>query len=219
MIQTDYEQGSAEWFEQRIGSATASRFKDILSTPTMAAYRNYAAEVVVERLTGKRLDRFKSSAMEYGTETEELARTAYMLKTGNVVNEVGFIKHETMLAGASPDGLIGEDGGIEIKCPNVATHIDTLKAGRMPAHHMGQVQGGMWITSRSWWDFVSFCPELNESAQIFIERIYRDDTYIHNLSKKVDEFLSSVEADTEFIRNYDNSAATKTTAVTADLFN
>jgi putative phage-type endonuclease len=203
---TQIEQRSEAWFEIRLGKATASRFKDILSTlksgTESAGRKNYRAQLVVERLTGAQAERFKSAAMEWGTETEELARTMYLLKTGNLADEVGFIQHNSLEAGASPDGLVGEDGTIEIKCYNTANHIQALRDDAMPKEHMAQVQGQLWMTGRKWCDFISFEPTLPANAQIFIRRIYRDDTYISNLEIEVAKFLEEVDSDVEFIKHY-----------------
>lgn len=204
-VSVSIEQGTDEWFDIRLGKATASRFKDILSTiksGESAARRNYRAELVVERLTGKPLDRFKTSAMEWGTDTEDLARMTYMLTTGNKVEETGFWEHPALEAGASPDGLVGEDGLLEIKCKNLANHIETLRNGKMPKEHEAQVQGQMLMTNRKWCDFVSFAPELFENAQIMIVRIYRDDSYIKELEDQLEMFLKEVDTEVKFVRNY-----------------
>jgi predicted phage-related endonuclease len=205
-VTTKYvEQGTDEWFDARLGLATASRFKDVLATiknGESAARRNYRAELVVERLTGKPLDRFKTAAMEWGNDTEDLARMTYMLITGNKVKETGFWKHPVLEAGASPDGLVGKDGLIEIKCKNLANHIEVLRIGRMPKEHEAQVQGQMLMTNRKWCDFVSFAPELPENAQTLIVRVERDNNYIANLLSELETFLNEVEDEVNFIKNY-----------------
>lgn len=199
-------QRSDEWFTQRLGKVTASRFKDVLaklkSGDEAATRRNYRAQLVIERLTGQQAERFTSAAIEWGQDTESLARLAYTLATKNLVEEVGFVQHATLAAGASPDGLIGLDGCLEIKCRLTANHIETLKLGHMPPEHMAQVQGQMWMTGRKWCDFVSFDPTLPENAQLFIERIDRDDEYIANLEVEVALFLDEADADTEFLKTY-----------------
>lgn len=188
-------QGTEEWLAERVGFATASRFKDIMATiktGEAAARRNYRAQLVVERLTGKQQDSFQNDAMRHGTETEPDARIAYEATTGKLVGEVGFIKHNIISAGCSPDGLIGEDGGLEIKCPyQTAIHIETLLTG-MPSEHIAQIQGAMWITGRKWWDFVSFDPRLPEHLQLRIERIERDASFIAKLESQVEIFLREV---------------------------
>lgn len=189
-------QGSQEWLAARAGKATASRFKDVLATiksGEAADRRNYRAQLVVERLTGQPASSFQNEAMRWGTENEPFARIAYEAQTGVIVIEHGFIDHPALVAGVSPDGLIGEDGGIEIKCPfQSAVHIETLQAG-MPSGHMAQVQGAMWITDRKWWDFVSYDPRMPESLQLYVERIQRDDKFIEKLEKEVTAFLAEVD--------------------------
>ncbi len=203
-------QRTDEWYEARLGKATASRFKDIMAKTQAgvpaAGRRNYAAQLLVERLTGQQAERFKTSSMDWGTDTEELARTTYLLRTGNTVDEVGFIEHSFLMAGASPDGLIGDDGTIEIKCYNTANHIAALRTGTMPKEHIPQVQGQLWITGRQWCDFVSFEPTLPANAQLFIQRVRRDDEYIEKLEVEVALFLDDVDADIEFIKNYKQEA-------------
>lgn len=200
------EQGSEEWLAARLPLITASRFVDVLAKNkgnTEAAMRkNYRAEIVVARMTGKEPERFKSSAMAWGNDTEELAATTYMLKTGNVVNTAGIFIHNKMPFGDSPDRLVGDDGTVEIKCLNTANHIEVLKAGKMPAKHMPQVQGHIWLTDRKWCDFVSFDPDMPPAAQIFIERIERDDEYIAMLEEELTQFNKECEDDIAFLNSY-----------------
>lgn len=200
-------QQTDEWFIKRLGKPTASRYSDILArtkTGYSASRKNYLSELVIENLTGERKD-FSNASMEWGVETEELARLRYELKTGQQVEQTGFWEHETLLTGASPDGLVGEDGLIEIKCPNTATHIETLKRKEIPAQYMAQVQGQMWITRRKWCDFVSFDPRLPKNAQLFIKRVPRDDEYIKALEYEVRGFLMELESHLEFVRGYDSN--------------
>jgi putative phage-type endonuclease len=198
VINTGIDQRTDEWYAARLGKATASRFKDIITKTKSGSYgagrKNYRAELLVERLTGRSSERFTSAAMDWGTTTEELARTRYELRTRNFVEEVGFLQHDELLAGASPDGLVGEDGQIEIKCYNTANHIEALRSGQMPPEHMAQVQGQLWITGRKWCDFISFDPELPAQATIFIQRIPRDDTYIAMLETEIRSFLTELAA-------------------------
>lgn len=194
------QQGSEAWFAARCGKATASQFKAILATiksGEAAERRNYRASLIVERLTGKADVGFTNEAMRWGTEQEPFARIAYMAKTGLIVDEAGFLLHPELDAGASPDGLIGEAGGLEIKCPNKATHLATLLAQAMPPEHLPQVQGAMWITGRKWWDFVSYHPDFPEHLQLFVQRIERDGTYIRTLEDKVRAFLAEVDSEVE----------------------
>lgn len=196
------EQRSPEWFAERLGLATASNFRKILAkikTGEAADRRNYRAQLVIERLTGKPSESYSNSAMQWGNEQEPFARIAYMAQTGNVVYEVGFLKHAVLLAGASPDGLIGSNGLIEIKCPVSATHIETLKGHEMPAEHMPQVQGQLWVTGREWCDFVSYDPRMPEKLQLFIQRVPRQEKYIEELEKEVEAFLNEVAAEVEVL--------------------
>ena len=168
------EQGTAEWHAARCGKVTASRIADVIAktkSGPSASRGNYMAELVCERLTGVPQDSYKSPAMEWGTNNEPLARLAYESAGGVLVTEVGFVSHPTIIdAGASPDGLVGDDGLLEIKCPNTATHIDTLLSGKVPERYNTQMQWQMACTNRQWCDYVSFDPRLPESMQLFITR-------------------------------------------------
>lgn len=200
------EQRSEAWFQARLGKATASRFHDIMATgragQPLSGWKNYKAELVIERLTGKALDNFQSKEMLWGIDTEPLARLFYTLNTGNTVEETGFFEHATLAAGASPDGLIGELGGLEIKCPNPATHIETLHTKQVPRQYVAQVQGSMWITGRKWWDFVSFDPRMPEKAKYIMIKVNRDEEYIKTLEENVRLFLKAVDEEVEFVNNY-----------------
>jgi hypothetical protein len=194
-VSIELAQGSPEWFVARCGYCTASRFADVLATirsGEAATRRNYRAEVVCERLTGVPAEHFQSAEMRFGTEQEPYARIAYESTTGNMVSQCGFLKHPQLAAGASPDGLIGSDGGLEIKVPNTATHLDALLKG-MDRGHLPQIQGGLWITGRRWWDFVSYDPRMPERFQLYVQRVERDQAYIDNLEREVRKFLAEVE--------------------------
>jgi putative phage-type endonuclease len=200
------EQGSVEWLQARLGKATASRFNDIMAKGRngneLAGYKNYRAELVTERLTESMAEFYKNSAMEWGTDTEPLARLRYELRTGNEVEECGFYTHASIEAGASPDGLIGDDGLLEIKCPNTATHIETLRKQVVPKQYYWQVMGQMWITGRKWCDFVSFDPRLTDNACYFQTRLDRDEEAIKLLETEVRKFLETVDQEVTFIKNY-----------------
>ena len=190
-------QGSPEWFAQRIGKVTASRVSDIIAktkTGVSASRANYLAQLVAERLTGQAADTFKSGAMQHGTETEPQARMAYEAETGLMVTEVAMIQHGTIeMAGASPDGLVGEDGLVEIKCPNTSTHIATLMADKAPSQYIPQMQWQMACTGRAWCDFVSFDPRMPEDMQLFIKRVPRDNALIAEYEAEVVKFLADVQ--------------------------
>lgn len=203
--QVQAEQRTPEWYAARLGRATASRFTDVMATirsGEAAQRRNYRAELLVERLTGQANDMYTSPAMQWGTDNEPLARLQYELETGNEVVETGFWQHDTLMAGASPDGLISETGLIEIKCPNTATHIETLKKREVPKQYVAQVQGQMWITGRTWCDFVSFDPRLPENTQLIIVRVERDEKYIKELADQVELFLQEVDNEIKFLESY-----------------
>ncbi len=192
-------QGSGAWLYERCGYVTASRFKDVLDftkTGKPGAKRTaYLWEVVIERLTGQPADHYSNAAMEWGTEQEAHSRMTFEAATGQMVEEVGFLKHPTLpLCGGSPDGLIGDDGGWESKSPfNSAIHLATMLDG-MPTDHMPQVQGLMWITGRKWWEFTSYDPRLPKGLQMLCVRIERDDEYIQNLEQEIIKFQAEVAA-------------------------
>jgi len=203
--QVKADQRSTEWFAARLGRATGSRFNDIMARTRSgysASHKNYAAELVVERLTGAKEDNYTSAPMQWGIDNEPVASLQYMLESGNDVTETGFWIHDDIMAGASPDGLIGEDGLLEIKCPNTATHLDTLIKKSLPRQYQAQVQGQMWITGRKWCDFVSFDPRLTGNAQMFTIRVERDEIYIAELQEEVELFLEEVADLVEFVKTY-----------------
>lgn len=190
------EQRSIEWHEIRLGKVTASRVADVVAqtkTGWGASRANYAAELVAERLTGKAADRFSSAAMQWGTDTEPQARSAYSFFCDQAVLEVGFVEHPTItMAGASPDGLVGDDGLVEIKCPNTATHIATLLGSPIDDKYNKQMQWQMACTGRKWCDFASFDPRLPVEMQLHVTRVARDDEFIADLEAKVKDFLSEI---------------------------
>jgi putative phage-type endonuclease len=191
------EQGSPEWFAQRLGKVTASRVADVIAktkTGYSTSRDNYMAQLVCERMTGTVAESFTNSAMQWGTETEPLARAAYEAHADVLVDEVAMITHPTIeAAGASPDGLVGDDGLLEIKCPNTATHIDTLLTQTVPGKYITQMQWQMACTGRQWTDFASFDPRLPTELQLFVKRVPRDDAYIQMLEKEVVQFLTELD--------------------------
>lgn len=204
MIHFDHPQGSQEWLASRCGVASASRFAAIMATiktGEAAERRNYRTDLVVERLTGKPLETFTTNAMKQGIEREPLARVAYETRTGNMVEQVGFCRHDVLLAGASPDGLIDEEGGLEIKCPERSAHLRYLQQDMEPPEYTWQIQGGMWITGRQWWDFVSYNPDFPQHLQLIVRRIKRNDEAIKRLAAEVVKFLAEVDAEVERVSN------------------
>jgi len=192
----DVIQGSPEWHELRRGKVTASRVADIVArtkTGPSALRSNYMAELIAERLSGTPAESFVSAAMQWGTDMEPQARAAYEFRTDAQVTQVGFVLHPNIdQAGASPDGLVNEDGLIEIKCPNTATHLETLLGQAVPAKYETQMQFQMACTGRQWCDFVSYDPRMPESMRLFIKRVKRDDKRIKELEIEIAGFLLEV---------------------------
>lgn len=199
------EQRTEEWIQARLGKVTASRVADVMARTKSgysASRKNYMAELVCERLTGTPSEHFESAAMKWGTDNEPLARSAYEARTGELVEEVGFIGHPTIKNfGASPDGLVGTDGGIEIKCPNTATHIDTLLGGKIEQKYVYQMQTAMACTGRKWWDFVSFDPRLPENLSYKCIRFYRDTEMVQSIENEVIRFLAELDEMVEKLKN------------------
>jgi putative phage-type endonuclease len=191
-------QGSPEWMAERCGRVTASRVADVIAKTKggwAAARANYMAELVAERLTGVKAEGYVNAAMQHGTDTEPQARGAYGFYADVEVVQVGFIAHPTIpMTGASPDGLVGDDGLVEIKCPNTATHIETLLGASVPSRYITQMQWQMACTGRKWCDFFSFDPRLPESMRSFTRRVERDDVMIGSLERAVEDFLSELDA-------------------------
>ena len=192
------EQGTPEWFAARLGNVTASRVADVIAKTKSgysASRENYMAQLICERMTGTVAESYTNAAMAWGTETEPLARAAYESLTDVLVDEVGYIAHPTIeRAGASPDGLIGLFGLLEIKCPNTATHIDTLISEQVPTKYITQMQWQMSCTGRTWADFVSFDPRLPSGLQMFVKRVEFDAEYVAMLKEEVIKFLAELDA-------------------------
>ena len=190
-------QGSEAWFAARLGKVTASRIADVVAkvkSGEAATRATYRAELVAERLTGKRVESFTNAAMKWGTECEPLARSAYEAETGRIVTEVGMIDHPRIaMSGASPDGLVDSDGILEIKCPETKAHISTILSGCIPSQYVPQVQWQMACTGRLWCDFVSFDPRMPSDMQLFIVSVDRDDEAIALYEQEVVKFLAEVD--------------------------
>ncbi len=203
----EIEQGSPEWFLSRTGKFTGSKFADVLARKKQSkddiasgkkpeklkAYYDCVWQVVVERLTGITPDEIGAAALRWGKDVEPYAREAYELETGVLVEQTGFIIHpEYAFAGCSPDGLIGSDGALEIKCPkDPAIHLQRFISG-IEKDHLPQVQGGLWVTGRKWWDFVSYDPRMPRKHRFFLVRVERDETFISNLESAVLEAEAAV---------------------------
>ena len=192
-------QGSQDWFEARAGKVTASRVSDVVAK-TKAGYSasrdNYLTELAIQRF-GVKDEGFTSQAMEWGTEQEPFARMMYEATKGEIVEEVGFVEHHSIkMAGASPDGLIGDLGLIEIKCPNTKTHFEYLLAGNPPSKYIPQMAWQMACTGRDWCDFVSFDPRIKGSKRVFIGRYVQTEEYLSEVREAAIQFLH--EADSMF---------------------
>lgn len=185
------EQRSAEWFAQRAGKFTGSRFVDVLARnkrtgEPLKAYHDLIWQVVVERMTRQPVEGASGYALQWGQDVEPFAREAYEFETGSIVTESEFINHPAFdFAGCSPDGLIGDDKGLEMKCPkSSAVHLERFIDG-VPEEYIPQIQGCMWVTGRKSWDFVSYDPRMPESHRLLIITVQRDDEFISNLEKAV----------------------------------
>lgn len=205
------EQRSDAWFEERAGKITASMMHVVMlprergafktgprkgqTKPPPKAIADYAYQLAAERLTGKPRKQVRGSALDWGREVEAAAVMAYQAETGVIVTSSGFVQHPSHnLIGASPDFLVGHDGGGEIKSPESSeVHLETLLTG-LPAEHIEQIQGGLWVTGRQWWDFVSFHPDFSPDLRLYIQRVNRDDSYIAQLESACLEMEADVQA-------------------------
>jgi len=205
-METEIIQGSSEWFYQRLGKVTASRVADVIAktkTGYSTSRDNYMAQLVVERLTFTKTESYTNAAMQWGTEQEPFARAAYEAAQGVMVEEVGFVRHPTIeWAGASPDGLVRDDGLVEIKCPNTLTMIETLLSQKVPGKYFAQMQFQMACTGRKWTDYVVFDPRMPEKAQLFVKRVDRDDAYIAEIEAEIVKFLAEVKSQVQLLNNY-----------------
>ncbi len=203
------EQGTEGWFADRLGKVTASRLSDVLAktkTGYSASRNNYMTQLVLETITQSRAESYTNLAMAWGTEQEPFARAAYEAKTGQMVEEVGFLPHLTIsLAGASPDGLVGDDGMVEIKCPSTSTALEcwlTQSQGgnAVDSKYFAQMQWQMRCADRSWCDYVVFDPRMPAKAQLFVTRVERDEEWLKNAEEEVTKFLVEMQAKVETLK-------------------
>lgn len=194
----EIEQRSELWFAARLGKVTASRVADVMAktkTGYSTSRDNYMAELIIERFTKTKGESFTSASLQWGIDQEPFARAAYEASNGVLVSETGFVPHPTIKdAGASPDGLVGDDGLVEIKCPNTNTHFETWITGNIKSSYISQMQFQMACTGRQWCDFVSFDPRLPQKGQLFIKRINRDDKFIAEMESEITKFLTELDA-------------------------
>lgn len=199
MIIHNVEQGSEEWFQIRLGLPTASRFSDIV-TPAKCelskSRHKYLYELVAEKLIKERECNFSNEWLERGNELENEARQMYQLLTDNGVKEVGIITDDDIKVGASPDGLIGEAGGLEIKCPKASTLVKYYIKDELPLEYKLQVMGNLWLSGREWWDFFAYHPKVKP----FYKRVYRDEKCIKKLKEFILPFADDVISAYEKVR-------------------
>jgi len=194
IILTD-EQGSPEWLASRLGRPSASNFGRLVTgsgKPSSSA-ESYINEMIAERLTGRSKPFYTNEHMERGNALEPEAREAYEFITEFEVVETGFILHDSEEFGCSPDGLVAEQGGLEIKCPSDSVHVSYLRAGKVPAKYYQQVQGCLWITGREWWDFMSYHPEMPH----LLVRAHRNEKYIEAMAEQVEKAVKTIVEETE----------------------
>lgn len=194
------EQGSPEWFAARLGIPTASEFSTVMAKGEGKTRRTYLLKLAGELLTGEPMESYSNPHMERGKEQEAEAREAYELMRDIDTHQVGFIVNGDK--GCSPDSLIGDDGGLEIKTALPHIQVERLLKGELPAEHRAQVQGNMWVTERQWWDFVSYCPRL----PLLIVRVKRDEGYIATLAGAVKAFNEELATTVDAVRSANNLA-------------
>lgn len=194
------EQGSPEWHQLRAGKFTGSRFADVIAVNKktggkLKSYDDLIWEIAAERLTGTQDAGIDAYALRWGREVEPYARQAYEAATGHFVDQVAFVTHpEYPFSGASPDGLVNDDGGLEMKSPkNSVIHLQRFDTG-VPEEFIPQIQGCMWVTGRAWWDFVSYDPRQPEKLRLLRLTVKRDDAYISKLEAAVIEAETAVQA-------------------------
>jgi putative phage-type endonuclease len=191
------QQRSEEWFASRLGKVSASRIAEVIAktkTGYSTSRQNLAVELALERLTGTRQEKFNNTAMDWGTEMEALARSAYEAHTGDIVQEVGFVDHPRIrMSGCSPDGLVGSEGLVEIKCPLSATHLKNIDRGAADPAYIPQMMWQMAVTGRAWCDFVSFDPRFPEKHRLVIYRVDAAPKEIENLEKEVLALQSEID--------------------------
>lgn len=214
------EQGSPEWLADRAGKVTASEMHTVMLPRERGEYKSgprkgqpreqlkaladYAHQLAAERLTGKPRKQIKAPALAWGTELEPVAIGAYQAQTGEIVTRCGFVTHPVhAFIGASPDFLVNEDGGGEVKCPESSeVHLATLLTG-LPEEHIEQIQGGLWVTGRQWWDFISYHPDFPADLRLYVQRVERDEAFI----AKLEAACLQLEADVQSILTTVNKKA------------
>lgn len=192
----DCDQRSPEWHALKLGKFTASRSSDMLAKGEGKSRRNLLVELALERVTRRSQARdYVSRAMQDGIDREEAAAAKYMAITGRIIDPVGFVSHDSLLAGCSPDSFVGEDGLVSIKCPSDAVHWEYLRTSKVPSDYVKQVIHEFWITGRTWCDWLSFNPNFPEPLQAKLVRIVRDEPTVADYDAKARAFLAEVDAE------------------------
>lgn len=195
----DIEQNTPEWLALRTGAVTASRVKDVMAKlkngGESAARASYKLELLTEVLTGRAAEHYVSQPMEFGIENEPLARTAYEIAQDVEVERIGYVKHPTIpRSGCSPDGLLGDDGLVEIKVPNTTTHLKYLIADAVPDEYIPQIMWQLACSGRQWCEFVSYDPRLPQDFSLFVKRLPRDEKLIASMEFEVVQFIEELNA-------------------------
>lgn len=210
MIEVLAPQGSPEWLAARTGVPSGSRFADVMAKGKAGApsltREAYKVAIALEQITGIREEIKVTPAMQHGTDSEPFARAMYEQRTGEIVNEIGFCLHDTLLCGVSPDGLVNRDGLTEFKAPQPKTHLEYMNRKDAPPAYRWQQLGQLWVMEREWNDFVSYSPAFPDNAQLVIRRVYRDEDAIRELEAEIKRFLEDVEQEVEFIKSYREAA-------------
>lgn len=206
------EQRTDEWYAARLGKVTGSRIHNVMAqgkggAPSLTR-NEYMCQLAGERITGDVMPNYVNEAMQWGINTEHQARAAYEFAREVEIKKLAFADHPTIeQAGASPDGLIGEDGMIEVKCPNTATHIATLRGKSISGTYIKQMQWQMACTGRQWCDFVSFDPRLPFNLQMHVKRIHRDNGVIQQMENQVRKFLTELDVMVQELREGNHETA------------
>lgn len=204
-------QGTDAWHQIRTGKVTASKISDVTANGRGGApsktRATYMGQLIAERLTGTPTDTYTSAAMEHGTETEDEARSAYCFYRSATIEQVGFVDHPRIeMSGMSPDGFVDVYGLVEFKCPNTATHLDTIFGKNIPGNYLKQMHWQMACTDREWCDYVSYDPRLPEHLRLHVTRVERDDELIAELETAVEEFIAEMEAKIETLNKLSEAA-------------
>ncbi len=195
-IHKDLIQGTDDWLQARVGKITASRFSDVLAKTKSGVSKtrqSYMYDVIAEKMTMQPAESFTNQYMQWGTQTEPLAREFYQSTIQDEIEQVGFVELNESV-GCSPDGLVGSSGLLEIKCPKTTTQIQRWIDGGFPSEYQAQVQGQLWICNREWCDFVSFDPRILTDKKMFKVRVRRDEAFIKTLKTEINQFIEEMNA-------------------------